>query len=158
MLKVKYSGVNDGKPYPVDMVAFKDGDSVSNLNVENGELKLNGHPVGGGSGGSTITPVEIKSNVGPEGKSYYIDGLTFEEAYNMSNEELTSCLFKGSVPCIQAMKFKTMALDEHIIMIFYVYSVNSDFTYVKEERVYVWKTNVDNPYGTIEKCTPEETA
>ena len=51
MLKVKYSGVNDGKPYPVDMVAFKDGDSVSNLKVENGELKLNDKPVGGGSGG-----------------------------------------------------------------------------------------------------------
>lgn len=52
MLEKKYSGVNDGKPYPVDMVAFKDGDSVSNLKVENGELKLNDNPVGGGSGGS----------------------------------------------------------------------------------------------------------
>lgn len=50
MLKTKYSGVNDGKPYPVDMVAFKDGDSVSDLSVENGELKLNGETVGGGSG------------------------------------------------------------------------------------------------------------
>ncbi len=51
MLEKKYSGVNDGKPYPVDMVAFKDGDSVSNLNVENGELKLNGETVGGGNSG-----------------------------------------------------------------------------------------------------------
>lgn len=80
MLNKKYSGINDGKPYPVDMVAFKDGDSVSNLNVENGELKLNDKPVGGGSGGGIVIDTTYDEESG-----YYRCEYSLDELYNLLN-------------------------------------------------------------------------
>lgn len=107
MLKVKYSGVNDGKPYPVDMVAFKDGDSVSNLNVENGELKLNGEPVGGGSGGGDVVTAIIKSDdydnfisgiataAAMTARTYSCENMTFIEAVEaIINGKVLQCYFK----------------------------------------------------------------
>ena len=92
MLKVKYSGVNDGKPYPVDMVAFKDGDSVSNLNVENGELKLNGEPVGGGSGGGLV-----RIDITEDDNGTLIASKTYDEISDIIlSGALPYCLYMGA--------------------------------------------------------------